>query len=103
VERKLGFRPTIGWHAAAAKGVAGLGGSAGYLCLGPDSLVFVAPRWLRLRMHTIDLHEIRKAQVDKRLLLDELSLELAGRRERFDLFKAPSPRNAPAALERQPG
>jgi hypothetical protein len=94
VERKLGFRPTIGWRASAAKGVGGLGGSTGYLCLGPSSLVFIAPRWLRLRVHTIDLPEIRKAQVDKRLLLDELSLDLGGRRVRFDLFKSAA--NKPA-------
>ncbi len=103
VERKLGFRPTIGWRAAAAKGVGGLGGSVGYLCLGPDRLVFVTRRWMRLRLHTVDLSTIRKAQIDRRLLLDELSLDLGLRREMFDLFKAPGAAGAAAELQRQAG
>jgi hypothetical protein len=103
VERKLGFRPTIGWRAAAARGVGGLSGSVGYLCLGPDRLAFVARRWMRLRLHTVDLSTIRKAQIERRLLLDELSLDLGYRREWFDLFKAPAGTNAAAELQRQPG
>jgi len=101
VERKLGWRPTVGWSAAAASGVRGLGGSAGYLCLGPERLVFVARRWMRTRLHTIDLSTVRKAKVERRLLLDELTLDLGLRTETFDLFKAPAVRHSPIELERR--
>ena len=102
VEGKLGFRPTVGWRAAAAKGVDGLRGSVGYLCLGTDRLVFVTRRWMSLRLHTVDLGAIRKAQIDRRLLLDELSLDLSGRRETFDLIKVPAATGA-ADLSHPPG
>jgi hypothetical protein len=101
VESKLGWRPSVGWLAAAGPGVKGLKSSIGYLFLGEDRLAFVTRRLFRNRVHTVELREVREARLHRRFFLDEFELDLGARTERFDLFKAPKPEPAPAARWQQ--
>ena len=87
VKTKRDWQPVVGVLCAAGPGVRGLRASTGYLCTGPDELVFVTRRLLRKRVHTIPVAGIREARLDRRTFVDDLQFDVESRTEQFDVFK----------------
>jgi hypothetical protein len=80
--------PPTGVKCAATRHI-GLRNSIGYLCLTGDNLAFVTRRWFTWRVIAVPLEQVRAAAVTRRLLLDDLCIDTAKGRLRFDLFKSP--------------
>ena len=78
-------QPEVCLRAVAGRGVQGLKNSIGYLCAGPRGVEFAARRWFRLRHRPSALPAA--ARFRRRLLFDELRLEIGGKPEIYLLFK----------------
>jgi hypothetical protein len=77
---------------AAGKGVRGLRHSIGYLTVTPTEAIFVCKRLLRLRDYTVPRNKIEHVRFKKHLLMDQLTLRVAGKQHVFYLFKDASNR-----------
>jgi hypothetical protein len=72
---------------AAGKGIRGLRHSIGYLNITSDEMIFVCKRRLRLRHYVLQRSTIEHVHFKKHLLVDRLSLRVAGKVHIFYLFK----------------
>jgi hypothetical protein len=72
---------------AAGKGVRGLRHSIGYLNITSTEAIFMCKRLLRLRDYTVPRNKIEHVHFKKHLLMDHLTLRVAGKQHVFYLFK----------------
>ena len=72
---------------AAGKGIRGLRHSIGYLNITSDEMTFVCKRLLRLRTYVVPRNSIEHVHFKRHLLMDRLTLRVAGKPYIFYLFK----------------
>ena len=78
---------TVVIRCAAGKGIRGLRHSIGYLNITSDEMIFVCRRLLRLRTYVVPRSTIEHVHFKKHLLMDRLTLRVAGKAHTFYLFK----------------
>jgi hypothetical protein len=71
----------------AGKGVRGLRHSIGYLNITSTEAIFMCKRLLRLRNYAVPRNKIEHVHFKKHLLMDHLTLRVAGKQHVFYLFK----------------
>lgn len=72
---------------AAGKGIRGLRHSIGYLNITSDEMIFVCKRLFRLRTYVVPRNNIEHVHFKRHLLMDRLTLRVAGKAHIFYLFK----------------
>lgn len=72
---------------AAGKGIRGLRQSIGYLNITSDEMIFVSKRLFRLRTYVVPRNNIDHVHFRRHLLMDRLTLRVAGKTQVFYLFK----------------
>lgn len=84
---KFSLQDSMVIRCAAGKGVRGLRHSIGYLNITSDEMIFVCKRVFRLRQYVVQRSTIEHVHFKKHLLMDRLTLIVAGRTHIFYLFK----------------